>query len=222
MGCGACAIGFAVRIGVCAAGDGVGNVRSVVRAVERAAGARGAEVVVTKDPDALRRVDRIVVPGQGSFGAFAASMRGGLLEALRERIREGTPYLGICLGLQVLFEESDEAPGERGLGVLAGRVHRLDPGVDPESGRPLPLPHIGWNAVVPRGPGIALLGDDPSFFYFAHSYAAAPDDPSVVAATTEYGRPFTSAVAKDNVVGVQFHPEKSQRAGLALLERFFR
>lgn len=222
MGCGACAIGFAVRIGVCASGDGVGNVRSVVRAVERAAATRGAEVVLTKDPDALRQVDRIVVPGQGSFGAFASSMRGGLLEALRERIREGTPYLGICLGLQVLFEESDEAPGERGLGILAGRVRRLAPGDDPATGRPLPLPHIGWNSVVPRGPGVALLGEAPSFFYFAHSYAAVPDDPGVVAAITEYGPPFASAVAKDNVLGVQFHPEKSQRAGLALLERFFR
>lgn len=222
MVCGACAIGFAVRIGVCASGDGVGNVRSVVRAIERATSARNAEVLVTRDPDALRRVDRVVVPGQGSFGAFAAAMGGGLLEALRERIREGTPYLGICLGLQVLFEESDEAPGERGLGVFGGRVHRLDADVDPETNRPRPLPHIGWNAVVPRASGVPLLGATASYFYFAHSYAAAPDDPSIVAATTEYGSPFASAVAKDNVLGVQFHPEKSQRAGLALLERFFR
>jgi glutamine amidotransferase len=161
----------------------------------------------------------LVVPGQGSFGAFAAALDGGLREALVEQIRAGTPYLGICLGLQILFDEGDEAAGARGLGVLRGRVRRLDPGREPGfPARPRPLPHIGWNRAAPSSSDI-LVADD--HYYFAHSYAAAPEDPSVTLSTTEYGENFASAVRKDNVVGVQFHPEKSQRAGLALLERFF-
>jgi imidazole glycerol-phosphate synthase subunit HisH len=181
---------------------GVGNVRSVVRAVARVA--PSAEIVVTGDPDAVRTADKIVVPGQGSFGAFAKAMHGGLGAALAESIAKGTPYLGICLGLQVLFDESEEAPGEKGLGIHRGRVKRIAAG-------DLALPHIGWNSVSPEG----------RFFYFAHSYVAVPEDPSIVAGTTEYGEPFASVVRKDNVLGVQFHPEKSQREGLALLERFF-
>jgi imidazole glycerol-phosphate synthase subunit HisH len=181
---------------------GVGNVRSVVRAISRVL--PSAEVVVSGDPDAVRRADRIVVPGQGSFGAFAKAMHGGLGDALVESIARGTPYLGICLGLQVLFEDSDEAPGEKGLGVYRGRVKRIAAG-------DLALPHIGWNSVLP--------GD--RFFYFAHSYVAVPNDPSIICGTTEYGERFASMVRKDNVLGVQFHPEKSQREGLALLERFF-
>ena len=184
---------------------GVGNVRSVVRAIARVSPA--AEIQVTGDPDALRRADRIVVPGQGSFGAFAKAIHGGLGEALAESIRRGTPYLGICLGLQVLFEESEEAPGERGLGIYRGRVKRIVAG-------DLALPHIGWNSVDrDERPG--------GFFYFAHSFVSVPEDSSIVAGTTEYGERFVSMVEKDNVLGVQFHPEKSQREGLALLERFF-
>jgi glutamine amidotransferase len=181
---------------------GVGNVRSVVRAIARVL--PSAEIVVTGDPDAVRRADRIVVPGQGSFGAFAKAMRGGLGEALTESIAKGTPYLGICLGLQVLFEDSEEAPGERGLAVYRGRVKHIAPG-------DLAIPHIGWNSVSP----------EERFFYFAPSSGAVPEDPSIVFGTTEYGERFTSIVRKDNVLGVQFHPEKSQREGLALLERFF-
>lgn len=192
-----------MRVVVCE--TGVGNVRSVVRAIARVA--PGADVLVTPDPDAVRRADRIVVPGQGSFGAFARAMQGGLRDALVESIGKGTPYLGICLGLQVLFDESDEAPGERGLGVHRGRVRRLDTGG-------LALPHIGWNSVSERS-------EPPRFFYFAHSYVAVPDDPAIATGTTEYGERFASMVRKDNVLAVQFHPEKSQREGLALLERFF-
>lgn len=206
---------FAVRVVVCE--HGVGNVRSVVRAVTRVA--PSADVVVTGDPDEVRRADRIVVPGQGSFGAFAAAMRTGLGDALKEAITKGTPYLGICLGLQVLFDESDEAPGERGLGVFPGRVERL-------ATRDLALPHIGWNSVIwPSGGrsafGATSGGPDDRYFYFAHSYVAVPADTSIVTGTTDYGERFASVVAKDNVLGVQFHPEKSQREGLALLERFF-
>lgn len=212
-----------MRIAVCQ--TGLGNVRSVVRAIERACADAGrtAEVRVTPDPDEVRTSDVVVVPGQGAFGAFARAMEGGLGEALVERIRAGAPYLGICLGLQVLFEESEEAEGARGLAVLPGRVRRLRPGLDPATGRPHPLPHMGWNAVEPRsraGAG-AALPERAAHFYFAHSYAAAPDDPSLVAGVSVYGEPFAAAVAKDNVLGIQFHPEKSQREGLHLLSRFF-
>lgn len=194
-----------MRVVVCE--HGVGNVRSVVRAIARVA--PSADVVLSKDPEVVRRAGRIVVPGQGSFGAFAQAMGGGLREALVEAIGAGTPYLGICLGLQVLFESSEEAPGEKGLGIYEGTVRRLASGAEP-------LPHIGWNSVA-----LAGEADSPRYFYFAHSYVAVPKDPSIVAGTTEYGERFTSIVAKDNVLAVQFHPEKSQREGLALLERFF-
>jgi imidazole glycerol-phosphate synthase subunit HisH len=214
---------FAVQIAVCE--TGLGNVWSVVRAVERAAAseAPGAHVSVTPDPDRLRRADVVVVPGQGTFGAFARAMRDGrgLGEALVETIGRGTPYLGICLGLQVLFEASEEAEGALGLGVLGGRVHRLVPSVDPATRRPLPLPHMGWNTVAPTAAGGELFDATPRSFYFAHSYAARPDDRAVVAGTVSYGEPIVAAVRRGNLVGVQFHPEKSQRAGIALLERYF-
>jgi glutamine amidotransferase len=198
---------------------GVGNVRSVLRALEHAAPNAGA-VEPTRDPDVVRRADVLVVPGQGSFGAFAAALAGGLDEALRERVRSGTAYLGICLGLQVLFESSEEAPGARGLGLFRGAVRRLEPGLDAGTGRPRPLPHVGWNRAEPQGPAAAELVPA-AYYYFAHSYAAVPEDPSLTIATTEYGAAFASAVAEGNILGVQFHPEKSQRAGLALLTRFF-
>jgi len=204
--------GLAVRIVVC--DPGVGNVRSVVRAVERAA---SASPVVTADPDVVRRADVVVVPGQGSFGAFARAMEGGLGEALVETIARGAPYLGICLGLQVLFDSSEEAPGARGLGVLRGSVRRVEPGVDASTGVARPLPHIGWNAVAPCPPGVPFLGEATRHFYFAHSFVAAPEDPRVVAGTTEYGATFPSAIAKDRILGVQFHPEKSQGVGLKMI-----
>jgi glutamine amidotransferase len=202
-----------MRVIVC--DPGVGNVRSVVRAVERATARRGATVELSGDPEAIRAADAVVVPGQGHFGAFAAAMKGGLGEALVERIRAGVPYLGICLGMQVLFDTSDEAPDARGLGVFPGHVARLEPGVDPETGRPRALPHIGWNAVE------GAVVPAPRHFYFAHSYVVVPDDPALASGTTEYGPRFVSAIARGAVVGVQFHPEKSQHAGLALLARFF-
>lgn len=203
---------------------GVGNVRSVVRALDRATSdLRKKEITTSSASEDVRRADVLVVPGQGSFGSFAAALGTELREAVLERIRAGTPYLGICLGLQVLFDESDEAPGTKGLGALRGRVRRLAPGNDVELGRPLPLPHMGWNradAAKASASPAALVA--PAHYYFAHTYVAAPADDDVTTTTTTYGsETFTSSVRRDNVVGVQFHPEKSQTAGLAVLTRFF-
>jgi glutamine amidotransferase len=181
-----------------------GNLRSVERALEHV----GAGVRVTKDPDVVRKADKIVVPGQGAFGVF---MRGleehGLGEALREAIASGKPYLGICLGLQVLFEHSEEGDCA-GLGVLRGNVTRLVPG-DPK----LKIPHMGWNRVSGRARGI----DDGAYVYFVHSYRVEPADRSIVALEAQHGVTFCAAIAKDNLFACQFHPEKSQAVGLRLL-----
>lgn len=204
-----------MRVVVC--DPGFGNVRSVVRAVEHAvdASGRSGDVLVTRSSAVVAGADFVIVPGQGSFGEFARAIQGGLSDALREHIGRGRPYLGICLGMQVLFESSEEAPGAAGLGIFAGQVVRLAPGLDAATGRPHPLPHIGWNAV--ESPGRDLR-----YFYFAHTYAAEPADRSVIAGTTRYGATeFTTMVARDSLLGVQFHPEKSQREGLDLLTRFF-
>jgi glutamine amidotransferase len=184
-----------------------GNLRSVERALAHV----GADVAVTRDPEVVRRADKIVVPGQGAFGVF---MRGleerGLGESLREAITRGTPYLGICLGLQVLFEHSEEGDCA-GLGVLGGRVTRLRPS-DPT----LKIPHMGWNQVHGQFRGIA----DAAYVYFVHSYRVVPADREVVALEATHGETFCAAIAKDNLSAVQFHPEKSQGVGLALLRAF--
>jgi glutamine amidotransferase len=184
-----------------------GNLRSVERALEHV----GADVAVTRDPEVIRRADKIVVPGQGAFGVF---MRGleerGLGEVLRETIARGTPYLGICLGMQVLFEHSDEGDCA-GLGLLRGRVTRLRPR-DPA----LKIPHMGWNQVRGSFPGLA----DGAYVYFVHSYRVEPADREVVALEATHGETFCAAIRKDNMIAVQFHPEKSQGVGLALLRAF--
>jgi glutamine amidotransferase len=212
-----------VRIAICDVGHG--NLRSVERALVRAAAsaspAQSVEIRVTNDPDAVRAADKIVMPGQGAFGDCARALGGGLGEVARERIAAGVPYLGICLGLQVLFASSEEAPGCAGLGVFEGDVARLADGVDATTGGALKIPHVGWNVAEP-GEARGLLADGSEHFYFVHSYVVRPRDARIVAATTEYGARFVSAIAKDNVFACQFHPEKSQRAGHALLERFVR
>jgi imidazole glycerol-phosphate synthase subunit HisH len=188
---------------------GAGNLRSVENALRQV----GAEVVVTRDPDAVRRADRVVVPGQGSMPACAEAMRrSGVADALVEAIRAGTPVLGICVGLQILFEEGEEAGGAKGLGLLPGRVAKLPAGQK--------LPHIGWSplrATASAPPILAAM--DGAYAYFAHSYAAPADAPGV-ALTTTHGIPYCAALARENLIAVQFHPEKSQKVGLALLERF--
>jgi glutamine amidotransferase len=196
---------------------GSGNLRSVEKALARA----GGHATITADPERVARADRVVVPGQGAFGGCVAGLGrdgGALREAVLASIARGTPYLGICLGLQVLFEGSDEDPECRGLGLLAGRVTRF--AVRP----PLKVPHMGWNSCTRRGaaersPALRTVPEG-SWFYFVHSYYPVPADPRDVALETHHGGPLCVAVARENLTGCQFHPEKSQEAGLALLSRF--
>jgi glutamine amidotransferase len=206
-----------VRIAICDVG--LGNLRSVERALARAANARNAvKIAVTRDPEQVRRADKVVVPGQGAFGDCARALDSGIGDAVRERVRAGAPYLGICLGLQVLFSSSEEAPGCSGLGIFEGDVGKLRGGTDATTGGALKIPHVGWNEAAPNG--ASLLGSKSEHFYFVHSFVVRPRDESIICARTEYGETFVSAIAKDNVFACQFHPEKSQRAGNALLERF--
>jgi glutamine amidotransferase len=197
---------------------GAGNLRSVTRALARA----GLAPEVTDAPETVRRADGVVLPGVGNFASAAANLRAkGLDEALREVFAAGRPYLGICLGLQLLFEESDEHGRVAGLGVLAGRVERF-PGRD-ACGRTLRVPHIGWNQVCFAGSHPMLAGlPREECYYFVHAYRARPAEASCVVGRTEYGEAFASAVATERLFAVQFHPEKSQRAGFALLEAYAR
>jgi imidazole glycerol-phosphate synthase subunit HisH len=184
---------------------------------------------VSREPRDVASADYVVVPGQGSFGPFARGVESGLADALRAHIAAGRPYLGICLGMQVLFESSEEAPGAKGLGIFSGTVKRLVPGIDPSTARPYALPHIGWNTVelpaerTPTPAAASSTEAPPSrHFYFAHSFAAEPTDPSLVSGVTQYGAArFASTVTRGAILGVQFHPEKSQHEGLAVLARFF-
>jgi glutamine amidotransferase len=207
-----------VRIAVCDVG--LGNLRSVERALREASRGRRVDVEVTSDPARVAAADALVIPGQGAFRDCARALTGTLGDAVRAHLGAERPYLGICLGLQVLFGSSEEAAGCAGLGVLGGEVVRLRGGVDPSTGGPLKIPHVGWNVAEPAGRSRGLLAGEPQHFYFVHSFAVVPRDPGVVAATTDYGERFVSAVARGNLFACQFHPEKSQRAGLALLERF--
>lgn len=207
---------------------GMGNLRSVERALARAAEDAGLarEVVVTRDPHAIARADRLVVPGQGAFRDAALALATGLGDAVREVLARSRPYLGICLGLQVLFASSEEAPGAAGLGVLGGRVVRLAPGARDETGAPVKIPHMGWNRIAPTrksaGP-LAVFDEDPPHVYFVHGYHAVPDDEALVAATAQHGpHRITAAVQRDHVIATQFHPEKSQSAGLAFLAAFLK
>lgn len=192
---------------------GAGNLRSVARALERA----GATATITADPDAVRRSSVVVVPGQGAFRDSVEGLDRGFREVLLETVRSGKPYLGLCIGMQLLFEGSEEAPGAAGLGVFKGMVRRFDRELhDPATGARLKVPHMGWNEVTARHPLLPERG----WFYFVHSYYCVPDDSSLTVATTNYGGELCTAVARDNVFACQFHPEKSQDEGLHMLERF--
>jgi glutamine amidotransferase len=197
--------------------------RSVERALREASRGQPIEVDVTSDPARVRAADRLVLPGQAAFADYTKALEGELGDAVREHLRAQRPYLGICMGLQALFATSEEAPGAIGLGVLEGTVVKLRGGVEAATGAPLKIPHMGWNEAQPVQGNLGLMPLGAArHFYFVHSFVAAPRDASIVAATTDYGERFTSAVAYGNVFACQFHPEKSQRAGLALLEGFLR
>jgi glutamine amidotransferase len=206
---------------------GIGNLRSVQKAVERAASDASVvcEAVITPDADLIRKADKVIVPGQGAFRDCSIALATGLGEVVAEQIRRGTPFLGICLGLQSLFRSSEEAPGYAGLGIYEGTNVRLANGQrDPVTGDAVKIPHMGWNRIEIRGaehPYLKAAGGAGTYFYFTHSFSAVPSDPSLLAASAQHG-PFeiTAAVARDNVFASQFHPEKSQAAGLALLGAF--
>ncbi len=190
---------------------GIGNLGSVTKAFRRA----GAEVRLTGDPEALRRADALVLPGDGAFGATIAEVgRRGLVPVLREAVADGKPLLGICVGMQLLFEESEEHGRHAGLGLLPGRVRRIE--------GDLPVPHMGWNRLRVCRPHPVLDGvADGTHVYFVHSYYCdAPAD--VVVATTDYGHDLAAIVARGSVLGMQFHPEKSQDVGLRLVAGFVR
>jgi imidazole glycerol-phosphate synthase subunit HisH len=197
---------------------GWGNLQSVVQAA-RAAAPDGMQVVRSSSPEDVKRADRLIVPGQGAFRDTSLSLHGTPLgESILEKMRAGTPYFGICMGLQILFESSEESPGSPGFGWFQGTVQKL------RGGPGIKIPHMGWNSLALRGGGHALLeaaGGEGGYVYFVHSFHAVPTDPAVVRATVQHGdNVVTAAVARDNVVATQFHPEKSQGAGIALLRRF--
>jgi len=195
---------------------GAGNLRSVAKAVLRS----GLEPVVTGDAETVHGADAVLLPGVGAFADGIAALRArGLDEAVLAAIRAGRPYLGLCLGLQLLFDESEEHGTSEGLGLLAGRVVRFADR-DAAGARRL-VPHIGWNEVRFSGehPICARLRQD-DCFYFVHSYYAVPAEAKDTVGVADYGGPFTAAVARDNVFAVQFHPEKSQNAGRRLIDAF--
>ena len=191
---------------------GLGNLHSVAKAFERA----GARPELSADPKVLLRADRLVLPGQGAFKECAQALAGEIGDAVREWIDSGRPYLGICLGMQALFESSEEAPGAKGLGIFAGGVRRFARDLSDADGHPLKVPHIGWNQIDSRHP----VFENGEWYYFVHSYYCVPGDESLIAATTDYGEPFCSAIARDNVLACQFHPEKSQHAGARVIGHF--
>ena len=190
----------------------MGNLRSVQKGFEKV----GHEAMITSDPAELAKAERIVLPGVGAFGdAIAELRRRNLVEPIKEAIASGKPFLGICLGLQLLFDVGYENGEYEGLGILRGKCVRFD----------LPhefkVPHMGWNrGTIKRKAPILKDTADGTYFYFVHSYYVVPEDPSLVAIETDYGHPFCAAIWKDNLFATQFHPEKSQEEGLRLLRSF--
>ena len=188
---------------------GLGNLRSVAKALESV----GAEVTVTSNPQEILEASGIVLPGVGAFYRGIENLKQrGLVSVILEVINKDKPFLGICLGLQLLFTQSQEHGLCKGLDVIAGEVKKFSPGVK--------IPHMGWNQVKLVKEGLFKDVPDNSYFYFVHSYAVEPKDREFIAATAVYGREFTSGVNKGNLWGVQFHPEKSSVLGLKILENF--
>ncbi|MDW7710217.1 MAG: imidazole glycerol phosphate synthase subunit HisH [Deferrisomatales bacterium] len=195
-----------------------GNLRSVQKAFE----SLGAQAEVTRDPGRVREARGLVLPGQGAFRDCIAKLESfGLAQPVRDRILAGIPFLGICVGYQLLFEESEEHGHTRGFGILRGRVVRF-PRDLAEGGRRLKVPHMGWNTLHKvQEPEVLADVVEGDHVYFVHSYFPVPEDAEVVATTTTYGMEFASSVARGNLYACQFHPEKSQRVGLAILRAFW-
>lgn len=193
---------------------GAGNLHSVCNALEYLQ----ESWTVTRDSDKIHRADRIILPGVGAFGDAMKNLRGaGVEQVIKEVIREGKPFLGICLGLHLLFEESEESPGVPGLGILKGKIEKIP------MHEGIKIPHMGWNDILlKRDSRILGTEEETPYMYFVHSYYMRPEDPSVVSAAVQYGEMLDIAVERDNLFAVQFHPEKSGRAGLRILKRFAR
>lgn len=195
---------------------GMGNIASVKKACVHF----GASVKVVAKPNELDRVDKIILPGVGAFGDAAAELRkNGLFEPIQKKISSGMPFLGICLGMHLLFERSEESKGVKGLGILKGKVVRFQ-------SKAIKIPHMGWNNIQfkrqnAKGKNVILKGiNNDSCVYFCHSYYVKPQGKNVIVATTDYGVEFASVIARDNIFGIQFHPEKSQAIGLRILKNF--
>ena len=203
---------------------GSGNLRSVTRALEHAAadGGIAADVAVTRAPEEVLTADRIVLPGQGAFASCLAGLKAvdGLRQALEEAVQDrGKPFFGICIGMQLMADESEEYGRHPGFGWIPGKVVPLRP-ADPA----LKIPHMGWNSLEIRAirhPVLANLPASPHV-YFVHSYHLSPSNPEDCLATTDYGSPVTAIVGRDNLIGTQFHPEKSQAVGLTMLQQFLK
>lgn len=191
---------------------GMGNIHSVQKALER----MGASVKVTNKPQEIARAEKVVLPGVGAFDdAMSELKKQGLIDAIKDFVKSGKPFLGICLGMQLLFEKSQEARISGGLGILRGEVKKFKPA------KLMKVPHMGWNQLKFENKCKLLKNiPDNSYVYFCHSYYPVPQDKTVIAASCNYGREFAAIVSKDNVYGTQFHPEKSQETGLAMLNNF--
>lgn len=191
---------------------GAGNIKSVENAVRYL----GHEAVLTRDPAVILSADHVILPGVGAFGdAMARLRRYGLEEVLKETVKQGIPFLGICLGLQLLFESSEESPGAPGLGILKGHILRIPDG----EGRK--VPQIGWNDLTYPNPGRLFAGlPEGTYVYFVHSYYLRAEDPAIVTARTRYGVDIDASVESGNVFACQFHPEKSEAAGMKILQNF--
>ncbi|NKB80955.1 MAG: imidazole glycerol phosphate synthase subunit HisH [Nitrospirales bacterium] len=194
----------------------MGNLRSVQKAFETV----GHPAVLTRDPQVIDQASHVVLPGVGAFGDCMANLeRFGLIDPIHKAVQQGKPFLGICLGMQLLFTESEEFGPHQGLNLIPGKVKRFPNfSVDTPA---LKIPHMGWNTITVQNPSSVLQGiESETHMYFVHSYYVEPTDPDVSCTTTDYGIPFTSSIVKENIFASQFHPEKSQRLGLQLLRNF--
>ncbi len=188
---------------------GMGNLYSVANALRNI----GAEPVVTSDATVIAQAEKVILPGVGAFGDCMANLeKSGLIPVIKEHLNSGKPFLGICLGMQLLFEGSEESPDVPGLGFFKGQVKYLKTNEK--------VPHMGWNKLTLRTPSPVLAQSEGEYVYFVHSYHCVPDDPTLVTAVCDYGMEVTASVGRGNVQALQFHPEKSSRAGMAILKAF--